>query len=146
AAAAGRAFDQGRDLDPALDAEHRFLELEFEQVAKVRAAPRATTAPHAEDVREDVPEDVAYVGVEAAARAVSAFARRVAVPVVQRALVRIGEDFIGLLGFLEALLRVRIVGTAIGMAFHRHATERLLELGSGYAAFDAEDFVVAAFA
>ena len=82
------------------------------------------------------------------ARAVAAHAvreRRVPVLIVQRALARIGEDLVGLLGFLEFFLRRGIIGTTVRMQLHRHAAERFLELVVVGRAADTEHFVVANF-
>src|SRR5690606_34256997 len=62
------------------------------------------------------------------------------------ALVAIGKDLVGLLGLLELLLCRGIVRTAVRMAFHREAAERLLEVFLARAAFDAQHLVVAALA
>src|SRR4249919_11154 len=62
------ARDQRGDFDALLDAGDRFFQVQFHHVADVGAAPR-TAAPTCtaatEDVAEDVPEDVAHVGVAA---------------------------------------------------------------------------------
>src|SRR3546814_13763426 len=57
------ALGQGRDLDPALDAGHGLLEVEFHHVADVGPATRSERRPAAEDVAEDIAEDVDPVGV-----------------------------------------------------------------------------------
>jgi hypothetical protein len=45
-----------------------------------------------------------------------------------RALVGIGEDRVGLVDLLEALLGLLVAGVAIGVALHRERAERLLDL------------------
>src|SRR5690606_19852753 len=63
AAVAGVALLQGRDLDLAGDAADRLLEVELQHVADVGTAPGAARpGAAAEDVPEDVAEDVVHVG------------------------------------------------------------------------------------
>src|SRR3546814_14719742 len=57
------ALGQGRDFDPALDAGHGFLEVEFHHVADVGPATRSARSAAADDVAEDLADDVAHVGV-----------------------------------------------------------------------------------
>src|SRR5690606_13411847 len=122
----------------------------FQQVAQIRSATRATAtaAAHAEDIAEDVTENVADIAVEAAvaATADAVLERGMAVLVVGRALLPVAQDFVGFLGFLEFFLCIRIVGTAIRVAFHGQAAKRLLEVVVGSRTFDAKNFVIATFA
>ena len=68
--------------------------------------------------------------------------RSVAMLVVHAALLRVGQHFVGLLGLLEFLLRVRIVRAAIRVVLHRQPAERLLQLDVVDVALDTKDFVV----
>jgi hypothetical protein len=67
-----------------------------------------------------------------------------AVLVVGRPLLRVGEDLVGFLGFLELLLRFRVVRIAVGMVLHGQLAVGLLDLVVRGVAIDAEDFVVVA--
>ena len=66
----------------------------------------------------------------------------VAEAVVDAALVAIGEDRVRLGGFLEALLRLLVVGIAVGMVLQRELAIRALDLLVRRLALDAEDLVV----
>ncbi len=61
--------------------------------------------------------------------------------VVGGALLRIGEDFAGLLRFLEFLFGLRVVGIAIGVEFHRQAAIGLFDLGLCGVLLNVQDFV-----
>ena len=65
--------------------------------------------------------------------------------VVGRALARVREDFVGLLGFLEFLLGALVVRIAVRMMFHRELAIGLLDVLLGSVAAQAEDRVVVAF-
>ena len=126
-------------------AEHRLLEVELQVVAQVGAAKHLPSAAPAaaEDVAEHVAEDVAESVCCAEARAAAARGESfVAVLIVDRALLRVGQHFIGLLALLELLLGFVIVGIAVGVKFHRQAAIRFLDLGFGRGARDVEHFVV----
>ncbi len=143
------AIDLGGHLDLLLDAEHGFLEIEVHHVTQIGAAARAlaSTAP-AEDVTENVAEDIAHVAETGAIAATvpATLEGRMTVLIVGRALLRVGEDVVGFLGFLEFLDRIRIVGVAIGVVLHRDATKGLLEVALRHGAFHTEDFVIVALA
>src|SRR6185436_5519536 len=112
------------------------------RAAKYLAATSAATTP--EDVAEHVAEDVAE-RVRPAAKAPasgSALHAGMAKPVIGRALVLIGQGFVGFLGFLEVRLRLRVARIAIGMVLHRQASVRLLDVGFRGVARDAEYLVV----
>src|SRR5690606_25147951 len=72
----------------------------------------------------------------------AAFESRVAMLVVHRALVAVGKNLVGLLGLLEFLLRRGVVGTAIGVVFHRQPAKRLLQLDLGDGALDTQHLIV----
>src|SRR5699024_3471818 len=108
------ARHQGRNIDIAGDAEHRFLEVDFQDVAQVRATLHARATSTTEDIAEDVAENIAHVaetGATAAAHAT--FERSMAVLVVHGTLLRIRQDVVGFLGFLETLQSFRIIRTAV---------------------------------
>ena len=68
----------------------------------------------------------------------------VAETVVGRALVRVFEDLVGFVDFLEAVLGFLVAGIAIGMADHGLLAEGGLDVAVARGAFDRESFVVAA--
>ncbi len=125
AAVAGRAVHDGRELDLGRGAEHGLLEVERQFVAQVGAAKgaRPAAAAAAEDVAEHVAEDVAegVRGVEAGSTAARGVEARVTELVVGRALLRVGQDLVGFLGLLEALLGLLVVGIAVRMVLHGQA-------------------------
>src|SRR6185503_1924887 len=143
-----------RDLDRRLGAGERLLERDLEVVAQVRSALRsAATAAAAEHVAEaeeiaEVAEDVLEAGERVrieTARAGAADAG-VAVAVVERPLLRVGDDGVGLRRFLEAFLRRAVARIAIRVVFQRQLAVRTLDLLIGGVAADAEDLVVIALA
>ena len=100
-------------------AEDRLMQVELQLIAQVGAAkrlgsPAAAAAPATEDVAENLAEDVAeLLATEAALTARTAALARsldalVAVLVVDRALLRVGQDFVRLLRFLEVLLGLSV--------------------------------------
>ena len=113
----------------------RQLELEF--IAQIGTAEDLRTPPApatAEDIAEDIAEDVAEVGAAETARAATAALPRrieavVPVLVVDRALLRIGEHFVGFFGLLEALFGVLVIRIAVRMVFHGEPPIGLLDLG-----------------
>src|SRR4249919_213131 len=131
-----------------VDAGHRFFEIQLHHVADVGAAARTATCTTAENVAEDVPEDVAHVGVTgtAATAAHAVVERGVAVLVVRAALGRIGEDLVGLLALLERGFRGVVAGIAGGVVLHRATAIGLLQVVVAGVACHAEGFVVIAFA
>src|SRR5690606_21589681 len=131
-AAAALAADAGGIADFLFDAEDGFFEIQFDHVTQVGTATRlaAATTATAKDVSKDVAENITQV-VEALAAAVAAVVPGdaiVAVLVVALALARITKDLVGLLDFLEALFSLRIIGIAVGMAFHGVPAEGLLQV------------------
>jgi hypothetical protein len=142
------ALDQGRDLDAALHAGHRFLQVQLHHVADVGTATRLARATAAtEDVAEDVPEDVVHVraaGTAATAHAV--LERGVAVGVVHAPLVAVGQHFVGFLALLEGGLGRRVTGVAVRVELHRAATVGLLQFLVAGVAGHAQYFVVIALA
>src|SRR5262249_36158653 len=81
----------------------------------------------AEHVAENIAERVA-ARESGAATPPGGFDTRMAVLIVGRALVGVSENLAGLLGFLEALLRILVVGIAVGVILHRQAAVSLLDL------------------
>jgi hypothetical protein len=65
-----------------------------------------------------------------------------AVLIVSRPLLRIAQNLVGFLGFLEVLFGFRVVGIAVGVVLHRQAAIGLLQLVVGGIAIDAQNFVI----
>ena len=152
AATAGVALHELGDVDLDGMAEHGLAEVDLELVLEIRAAEHlrasAATAAAAENVAEHLAEHFAEsVGARVAAPA--ALARRVdarmAMLVVDGALVRLAENFVGLFGFLEFLFRVFVARIAVRVIFHRKTTVGLLDVGFGRGARQIEHLVVIAF-
>ena len=153
-AAAGVALHELGDVDFHGVAEHGLAEFDLQLVLEIRAAehlgaPAAATAA-AEDVAEHLAEHLAerVAALEATART-AALARgvdaRVAVLVVDSALVRFAENLVSLLGFLEFLFRVLVTRIAVRMKFHGKATVGLLDVSLRRSARQIEHLVVVAF-
>ncbi len=143
-ALAGLAFHQRRNLNLGVGAEHRFLQIQFEFVAQIRAAKYlgAAALPAGEYVAEHLAENVAegIAGTESAAAA--PLQARMAELIVDGALLRVAEHLVGLLALLESMLGFRIVGIAIRMIFHGEAPVRLLDLGFRCVSRQLEELVV----
>ena len=140
------AVDDGRHPDGDRVARHRPFEVELEGIAKVRSPVRARppTAARPEDVPEDVVEDIAKAAAEAAPTEGVDIDPVVAELVVGGPLLRIGEDLVGFLGLLEAILRLRVVGVAVRVVLHREAAVGLLQRVLVRAPLDSEHLVVVA--
>jgi len=141
AAATCLAGHVGDDLDVLARAEHRLGEAQLELHLDVVAARRrsgasggapgaARVAQHAvehaaaeEDVEEVLERDVVEVGHRTPAQAVEPVA------VVGGAGVLVAQDLVSLGQFLEARLRLRIVGIDIRMTGARLLAKGLLDLG-----------------
>ena len=144
-----------RDLDRSLGAGGRLLEADLEVVAEIGAALRpAAPPPAAEQVAEaegvaEVGEDVGEVGkdrrIDAAAAAATADAG-VAEAIVERPLLLVGENGVGLGRFLEFLFRLAVARVAIGMMLQRQLAVGAFDLDYGRLALDAEDLVIITFA
>ena len=105
------------------------------------AAERAAETAAAEERLEDVGHRAEALEVRRVAAAAQAL---VAVAVVGRAPLGVGQDLVGLGGLLELLLGVRVVAVDVGVQLAREPAERLLDLGLAGVARDAEDVVVVA--
>src|SRR6185436_48997 len=143
---------EARYLQRVGGAEGGLLERQLEVVAQIgprRAAPAAAPPPAAEQVAEaeEIAEHVGEVAEGLRVKAGEATLRAqpaVAEAVVARPLVGVGEHRVSLGRLLEALLGLAVAGVAVGVVLRRELAVRLLDLGSGGGALDAEDFVVIA--
>ena len=100
-------------------AEDGLLELELEFVAQVRAAEHLALRPPRRPPPKMSPNTSPKMSLNASAgRSPAAAARRIepgmAEPVVGRALLRVGQDLVRLLGFLELLLGLLSSGLRSG--------------------------------
>ena len=137
-----------RELDRLGDAEHRLGELDGQVVAQVRAghhppaparAGRRPTEERVEDVAERA--EAAAESLEAAGR--GAIDAGVPEHVVCAAALPIGQDAVGLVQLLEALLGA-VVAIDVGVVLLRQAPEGALDLGLVRVAGDTEHVVVVA--
>ncbi len=147
------ALIHDRDADLFFRAARRFFQRDLHVVAQVCAAMclAAPAASAAEDVAEDVAEIEALRTRAARTERIAAahaarFEGGVAILVVSRALLPVGQSLVSFLRFLELLLRLRIVRIAVGVVLHRQFAISLLDLFLGGVAVDAEDFVIVALA
>src|SRR6476659_183917 len=146
---AGATPDQRRDLDALFRAGDGVLEVELHHVADVGAATR--TAPlctATKNIAEDVAEDIAHVTESGAWRRTTGavFERGMSMRVIQTALGRIRQDFVGLLALLERLQCNGVVGIAVRVVLHRAAAIGLLQVFIRGISGDAQGFVVIALA
>src|SRR5271155_702093 len=65
--------------------------------------------------------------------------------IVERTLLRISQDSVGLGNFLETLLRVRIIRVSIGMPLHGKFAISALQFNFAYRAAHPKHFVIIAF-
>src|SRR5919204_1247288 len=141
---------EARDLKGLLGAEDSLLERDREVITQVgaplRAAPRAPprrAAKEGVELLEDVGEGAEALEALEAAVAL-AVESGVAKLVVDAALLRVGEDFVGLADFFEAHLSVgRLVD--VGVVLARKLAEGALQLVLARVARDAQHFIVITF-
>ncbi len=120
----------------------------FHVVAQIRASLPArarTRAPHAEDAFEQVGKRGGKIRAETARPACWAILERgMAKAIIRGALVRIFEDLIGFVDFLEARLARLVAGIAIGVPFHRQLAKGRFQFPLIGSAVDLKNFVIAA--
>jgi len=148
-ALAGLAGFHRRDADLGLGAEGGLFEGDLNVVAQVRttidvrpSAACAAAKNFVENSAKGVGESAtAAKTAKAAAHAGLRINPGVAVLVVGSAFLRIGEDFVGFLRFLEVLFRLGIVRIAVRMVLHGQLAVGLLDFILGGVAVDAEDVI-----
>src|SRR5690625_611800 len=150
-AAATTAFaaDPGRDANLRLLAVVGFVQGDIHVVAEVRPGRRAAAARTAHDVPEHLVEDIGKAGeVEAAGSATAtacAINARMPETVIGRAHLRVLQDTVGLVDFLESLFGFRIARIPIRVIFHGQLAVSLLEFLFAGAPLDPQRLVVISF-
>src|SRR5256886_13339478 len=147
-AVALRARRLQRDRDLRLDTLERVLEGEIDlhlDVAAALGAGSSAARPAAEDAAEEIAEvaevaDVEVAEVDVAALEAAAPVRR-AEGVVLLALLRIGEQVVGALDFLESLLGRGVARITVRVVLARELAVGLLDLVGRGALCDAQDLV-----
>src|SRR5690348_15418113 len=148
-AGAGLASDRRWNSDLRRLASERFFEADFHVVTQVLpafaagAARAASAAAHAEQVFKDIGECRGEIRAETMATA-ALLERGVTEAVIGRALVRVLEDLVGLVDFLETDFRTVVARILVGMPLHGQLAERGLELAFVGCALNFKRFVVAA--
>ena len=125
-----------------------FFQRDVEIVAQISAALFAggAAAPAAADeIAEQVVENIGHRAAEALIEAAMFEGRGMAVAIIGRPLLAVGEMLVGFVEFLEARLGLFVAGMAVGMALHRRLAERRLEVRVVDGAGDPYDFVEIAF-
>ena len=142
-AGAGFAGHRGRDADLRRLAGVGLLQRDFHVVAQIGAAlaagaAAAAAAAHAEQVVENIGERGGEFGAEAGRRpaAHAVLERGMAIAIIGGALVRVLQDLVGFVDFLEAVLGVLVARIAIRMAHHRLLAESGLDVTVACGALD----------
>ena len=110
-----------------------------------RPPPRRPPPKMSPNISPNISPKASAPGVAAPAALARGVDARMAVLVVDGALVRLAENFVSLFGFLEFLFRVLVTRIAIRVIFHRKTTVGLLDVGLGRGARQIEHLVVIAF-
>ena len=155
AAVAGTALVPRGDLDLGFFAIGRFFQRDFHGVRQIAAAkhlaPAAlATASAPKDVAKDVAKGLRETPEPFTTTAASAHVRvhaRVAVLVVGRFFLRVGQDLVGLFGFFEFFFgrRRRFTLVAVGVVLHRELAISLFDLVFRSVLGHAQHFVKIAF-
>src|SRR5712692_4903718 len=146
------AGSQALELDDLIGAACGLFEFDFQIVTQIVAASAArarTSTAGSEEITENVGKDF----FEALGEVKPAEATRALLPlkggmpeaIVLGASLRVGENLIGLVEFLEFFLGLLVAGVAIGMVLDRQTAVRLLKLVFGGATPDAQYFVIVPF-
>ena len=141
---------QGGNVDALVDASHRIFKVQLHHVADIGPTPwrLAAATATAEDVAEDVAENIANVlkARTGVAPAHAVLEGGMPLLVIHAALAAVGQDFVGLLGFLERCLGTLVAGVAVRVVLHRRAAVSLLQVIVAGIARHAQYFVIVAFA
>jgi hypothetical protein len=116
-------------------ATDRFLEIQAQFVAQVSATKylaAALPAATAKDIAEHVTENVAETfGPEATSTTGLRFEAIVSEAIIGCPFIRIAQDFVSFLRFLELRFRACIICVSVGMVLHCETTIGLLDLVGG---------------
>src|SRR5262249_17145652 len=147
-AGTGSASHRRRNADLRILADERFLKRNLHIVAQIRAALAAASAPasrrHSENAFEQVGECRAEIGAETRAAAHAMLERGMTKPVIGGALVRVFEDLVGFVDFLETVLGRLVAGIAIRMVLHRIFAKGSFNFAVARRAVDCQGLVIAA--
>jgi hypothetical protein len=111
----------------------------------VPAARPRPSAPGAEEVSEQIAEDVLEAGVHVEAGGAALLEGGVAEAVVERAPLAVAQDLIGLDDLLEALLRgLAVVGVLVGVVLEGEAPVGLLDIFVGGVPWNPKHLIVVA--
>ena len=141
------------DRDFLLHAEESFLKFESQVFAEIGAALYSAAAASAtaeriaetEEFAEDVTEILEHTGIESSALRSCAAEPGVAIAVVDGSFFGVGENCVSFANFFESLLRVRIIGIAVGVVLERQFAVHTLEFDVSDRAGDAQNLVVVSF-
>ena len=151
-AGTGRAGNRCRQSQIGRLAGKRLFERDFEIVAQVRAARRATLPRPPRRPITSPKRSSKISAIEAPkpspakAKAAALLEGGMAEAIIGGTLLRIGEALIGLVDFLELDLAGRVAGIAVGMELHRGFAEGRFQFDFGARPRDAERFVIAVLA
>ena len=134
-------------------AEESFLKFESQVFAKIRAAlysaaAASTTAEHiakTKELAEDVAEILEHTGIESGALRSCAAEPGMSIAVVHGPFFGVGEDGVGFADFFEPLLRVRIIGIAVGVVLQRKLAICALQFDVSDCAGNAQNLVIVSF-
>jgi hypothetical protein len=139
------------DLDVSALAEYRAFEINLEVVPEILPAlgtvAAAASATEQVTESEEIPEDIAEIGkhgrIEPGCR--HPLEAVVAVMIIGRALLGVGQDAIGLSRLFELVLGIRIVRIPVRMVLERHLAISAFELLLIRLPADPKDLVVVSF-
>lgn len=135
-------------------AEDRFFKLKMQILTKVGTAlcssspATALASEHiaeAKELTKDIAEILEDDWIESGRSARRPPYARMAEAVVERSFFTVRQNRIGLGDFLELVLRIRVIGIAVGMIRHRKFAIRTLDFNFGSRARDAQYLVIVAF-
>lgn len=127
------AIDQRWNTDIDGSTAHRLFQVQLQRVAQIAAtlgAATGTAATATEEIAEHITENIGEVlTAETGTAATHAWVDAgMTVLVVSRALARIGQYFVGLVGLLEHLFRRFVAGITVRVVLHRQATIGLFQV------------------
>src|SRR5580692_4659674 len=139
--------------DVFLHAECSLFELDGQVFAQICAAlhPAAAASAASEDIAEaeEFAEDLAQVlewsALEARARTARSAHSGMAVAIVERSLLRVSQNRVGLGDFLEAFFRIWIVRIPVGMVLHGKLAISALQFLIAHRTGHRQYFVIIAF-